>query len=87
MLCYCSFSFKLVTIEDICKEILALDDSEAIQSVDMPTKIIENNSDIFSKFCQGNLSNSVEASTFPEQLKFAYAKLVFKKDFRTDKKN
>ena len=27
-----SFSFKLVTIEDICKEILALDASKATQS-------------------------------------------------------
>ena len=43
-------SFKLVTIEDICEEILALDVSKATQSDDMPTKIIKNNSDIFSKF-------------------------------------
>ena len=40
------FSFKLVTIEDICKEILALDGSKATQSDDMPTKIIKNNSEI-----------------------------------------
>ena len=39
------FSLKLVTIEDICKEILALEASKAIQSNDMPTKII-----IISKF-------------------------------------
>ena len=43
-------SFKLVTTEDICEEILALDVSKATQSDDMPTKIIKNNSDIFSKF-------------------------------------
>ena len=42
------FSFKLVTIEDICKEILALDASKATQSNDMSTKIIKNNSDIFA---------------------------------------
>ena len=34
------FSFKLATIEDICKEILALDASKATQSDDMPAKII-----------------------------------------------
>ena len=44
------FSFKLVTIEDICKEILALDASKATQRDDMPAKNFKNNSDIFSKF-------------------------------------
>ena len=39
----------------------------------MPTKIMKNNSNIFSKF-------------FPEQLKYADVKAVFKKDSRTDKK-
>ena len=43
------FSFKLVFIEDICKEIRALDASKAAQSDDITTKIIKNNSDIFSK--------------------------------------
>ena len=43
------FSFKLVSIEDICKEIRALDASKATQSDYIPTKIIKNNSDIFSK--------------------------------------
>ena len=81
------FSFKLVTIEDICKEILALDASKATQSNDMSTKIIKNNSDIFSKFFQANLNNTIVRSTFPEQLKYADVKPVFKKDSRTDKKN
>ena len=53
----------------------------------MPTKIIKNNSDIFSKFFQANLNNTIETSTFPEQLKYADVKLVFKRDYRTDKKN
>ena len=60
------FSFKLVTIEDIYKEILALDASKATQSDDMPTKIVKNNSDIFSTFFQANLNNTIETSTFPE---------------------
>ena len=45
-----SFSFKLVTIEDICKEILALGASKATQNDDIITKIIKNNSNIFTKF-------------------------------------
>ena len=81
------FSFKLVSIEDICKEIRALDASKATQSDDIPTKIIKNNSDIFSKIFQANLNNAIETSTFPEQLKYADVKSVFKKDSRTDKNN
>ena len=53
----------------------------------MPTKIIKNNSDIFSRFFQANFNNTIETSTFPEQLKYADVKPVFKKDSRTDKKN
>ena len=81
------FSFKLIAIEDICKEIRALDASKATQSDDIPTKIIKNNSDIFSKIFQANLNNAIETSTFPERLKDADVKPVFKKDSRTDKNN
>ena len=52
----------------------------------MPTKIIKNNFDIFSKYFRANLNNTIETSTFPEQLKYANVKPVFKKDSRTDKK-
>ena len=80
------FSFKLVTIEDICKEILALDVSKATQCNGMPTKTIKKNFDSFSKFIQANLNNTIERSTFPERLKYADVKPVFKKDSRTGKK-
>ena len=76
-----------ISLEDICKEILAIDASKATQSNDMPTKIIKNNSIIFSKFFQANLKNIIETSTFPEQLKYADVKPVFKKDSQTENKN
>ena len=53
----------------------------------MPTKFIKNNPDIFSNFFQANLNNTTETYTFPEQLKYADVKPIFKKDSRTDKKN
>ena len=81
------FSFKLVTIEDICKAILALDASNVTQNDDVPTKIIKNNSDIFSKFFQANLNNTTETSIFYEHLRYANVKPAFKKDSQTDKKN
>ena len=81
------FSFKLVTIEDTCKEILVLGASKATQKNDIPTKIIQNISDIFPKLFQAKLNNTIETSTFPEQLKYADVKPVFKRDSGTDKKN
>ena len=81
------FSFKLVAIEDLYKQLLALDALNATQSNEMATKIIKNNSDIFSKFFEANLNSTIETSTFPEQLKHGDVKPVFKKDTRTDKKN
>ena len=56
-----------------------LDASKATQSDDIPTKIIKNNSDIFSRFFQVNFNNAIETSTFPEQLKYADVKPGFKK--------
>ena len=50
-------------------------------------KIIKNNSNILSNFFQENLNNTIETSTFLEQLKYADVKPVFQKDSRTDKKN
>ena len=53
----------------------------------MPTKIIKNFSDIFSNFFQANRNNTIETSTFAEQLKHADVKPLFKKDSQTEKKN
>ena len=50
-------------------------------------KIIKINSNILFTFLQANLNNTIETSTFLEQLKYADVKPVFQKDSRTDKKN
>ena len=44
----------------------------------MPTKIIKYNFNIFYRFFQVNFSNAIETSTFPEQLKYADVKPIFK---------
>ena len=53
----------------------------------MPIKFIRIIPTFFPIFFQANLNNATETSTFPEQLKYADVKLVFKQDSRTDKKN
>ena len=44
------FCFKEVSIEEIQKEILNLNNKKASQNSDIPTKIIKENSDIFETF-------------------------------------
>ena len=51
-----SFSFKPVSLVEIIKETLNLDTSKATQKSDIPTKIIKQNQDIFSKFIFENVN-------------------------------
>ena len=75
------FSFKLVTIKMFVRKYqLSFDASKATQSDDIATIIIKNDFDNFSKFFQANLNNTIETSIFPEQLKYADVKSLFKKD-------
>ena len=67
-------------MENICKEMLTLDASKATQSDDRPTKINENNSDIFLIFFKRTLIALLKQVLFPEKLRYADVKPVFKKD-------
>ena len=69
---------------DITQE---LDITKASQLLDIPTKIIKQNANIFSEFFFLNINHSINNSTFPEQLKWADVKPGFKKNSRTDKEN
>ena len=64
-------------MENICKEMLALDASKATQSDD---KIIKNNFDIFLIFFKRTLIALLKQVLFPEKLRYADVKPVFKKD-------
>ena len=67
-------------MENICKEMLPLDASKATQSDDRPTKIIKNNFDIFLIFFKRTLIALLKQVLFPEKLRYADVKPVFKKD-------
>ena len=81
------FSFNVVDIEHIEKLIDKLDEKKGIQQGDIPTKIIKENCDIFKVFITNNVNNCIETSTFPQELKLADVKPIFKKDSRNDKEN
>ena len=81
----CRFSFENVSLEDVKKVTRELDISKTSQVLDIPTKIIEQNADIFSEFFFVNINHSINNSTFPEELKWADVKPVFKKNSRNVK--
>ena len=81
------FSFRAVSKEDLLYQLNGLDPAKATQKSDIPTNIIKNNYDIFSEFLFENFNNIILTSLFPEQLKYADVKPIFKKDSRNDKRN
>ena len=81
------FSFRKVTLTEIINEIKNLDESKATQSNDIQTKVIEENCDIFATFITENFNNMIENSVFPDSLKQADIKPVYKKDSRNEKEN
>ena len=75
-----SFKFEHVSIRDIEKEIENIDTSKAFQNDDIPSKIIKQNCDIFSRIIHNQFNNSLETSVFPEELKNADVIPVLRKD-------
>ena len=66
-------------------ELINLDESKATQSNDIPTKVIKENYDIFATFITENFNNMIENSVFPDSLKQADIKLVYRKDSSNEK--
>ena len=73
------FTFNHITKEDVIKEINNLDASKASQEDDIRTKIIKENSDIFSNFICQSFNNMIDVCIFPASLKLANIKLCIKK--------
>ena len=61
------------------RKIDPVDASEAIQQNNIPLKIIKENRDTFSKFIMHNFNYSISMARFPDILKTAEVKTVFKK--------
>ena len=57
------FSFDIADREKLLKEISSLDDTEACQESDKPTKIIKENADIFSEVLNLSFNASVNEGT------------------------
>ena len=81
------FTFNHITKEDVINEIKNLDGSNASQEDDIPTKIIKENSDIFSNFICQSFNNMIDVCIFPTSLKLANITPVYKKGSKNSKEN
>ena len=81
------FSFREVSFKEIETEIRLLKLNKASQYSDIPTKIIKENSDIFSNFISESINNSIKSSIFPSCLKHADVTPLHKKFNKSLKEN
>ena len=81
------FSFRTVSKEDLLYQLNSLDPTKATQKCDISTNIIKKNYDILLEFLFANFNDNILTSRFPEQLKYADIKPLFKKNFCNDKRN
>ena len=82
-----AFSFKEVSFKEIETEIRLLKLNKASQYSDIPTKIIKENSDIFSNFIWESIKNPIKSSIFPSCLKQADVTPLYKKSNKSLKEN
>ena len=79
-----TFTFKKPNRAEIEKNICNLDISKAGQENDIPTKIIKENCEIFAEFIESNFSYNIEEAEFPDLLKMADIKPIYKKISRNE---
>ena len=81
------FSFRCVDKDEILKETLNLDVSKACQDLDIPSRTIKENPDVFSDILHSSFNDSIYQAEFPSILKLANITPVFKKGGRNSKEN
>ena len=79
------FNFSNVEKKEIFQEIVCLDASKVCQDTDIPTKIIKDNTDIFTDFVHPSINASVNSGDLPSFPKLVNAIPVFKKDCKNSK--
>ena len=75
-----NFSFVLINPECLSNIINSLDISKATQEGDIPTKIIKDSKDLLSHFISVSFNNAVNKFGFPDKLKHADIKPIYKKE-------
>ena len=81
------FEFSFVSKSEISDELVKLNKAKASPSNDVPVKIIKENLDLLGYFLYNNFNNSLFSCDFPNGMKLAEIKPIFKKDDKTNKEN
>ena len=82
-----SFVFETVTKEKIEKLITNLNIRKAVQSNDIPTKLVKEFGYLFSKYIATSINRCITGGTFVNAFKKAEVWPIYKKDGRTEKSN
>ena len=82
-----SFSFQTVAKENTTKLRANLDNKKAVQSKDIPTKLVKKFGCLFSNFIAFNVSKYISECTYVDAFKKAEIQPLYKKDGTTEKSN
>ena len=82
-----SFSFGPLPYDDVLKKVKTLYTARASQRSDIPTKILNQNSDYFAECFYENINQCISKSIFPSDLKLADVTPVYKKKSKNSKDN
>ena len=80
-----SFVFETVTKEKIEKLITNLNIRKAVQSNDIPTKLVKEFGYLFSKYIVTGINRCITGGTFVDAFTKAEVRPIYKKDGRTEK--
>ena len=82
-----SFTFETITKEKIEKLITNLFIRKAVQSNDIPTKLVKEFDYLFSKYITASINRYITGGNFVNAFKKAEVRPIYKKDGRTEKSN
>ena len=82
-----NFSFFPVQYDDVLRKIGNLDSSKSSQQTDIPTKILNYNSEYFAGYFDENINFCFENSCLPSDLKFADVTPAYNKKSKNSKDN
>ena len=81
------FYFSEVIVKDICKELKQLNPRKAVQSTNIPVKVLKENAVFFSTYLCDFVNETVRNGKIPSIFKHANIISVFKKGSRKSKEN
>ena len=74
-----NFSFKMVFMDEVKKEVLKLNSKKSSTYGAIPASILKQTIEVHFKYLRNKINNSLKESTFPDELKQSEVIPVYKK--------